>query len=600
MRKELRNRECFSPSVSVYRWWARRSHLLIGELIDNAIESLGNTITVSDPMSGGGTVAIEAARRGLTVYAQDINPWAALGLETVLKPIDPKELETAANQLIKHLEPVRNELYSHPEIKGAEIVCQLYTRKLKCPSCHSNIYLYPTRLLALDGRPSSNPKTAWYGCPSCGAVTHGRFKRPPKKCSSCSKIYSESPTTPRIRNYSMLCSHCGKKLLLSPQLLHYAKFFPALAQVNIDGKTSFVPGVTKGMRLYNISKFGKTLDLPISDGLEMRALKRMGFKRWRDIYPERQLRAIDIALNLVPTTTSNEAIAQRLRLSIAGFGEMAGYIARWDPRYRKVYEVIANHHYGRVYLSAEVNPLGEIGRGTLSKRLCLAVKAAKWFSGSQRTSVFVGSSENQPITDESVDLVITDPPYFDSVQYGELSQIFIVFGSACGLSLAKFKGSSEAVPNLKMSRGKEEYKKILGRIMRETTRTLKQDGRLLLTFHDKSLIAWIALSEALREGELQVIGISVVHSENEMDHAKHGKQSMTSDLVLECVKDAKRETVAKLCTQPETSLEKNLIAMGLAIAEYLSIHGSISQDENMFSKIFNSKVSAYNCEPIIS
>src|SRR5437868_6948438 len=99
IRAETKNRECHQPLVSAYRWWARRPHALIAAILEAASEHLGNGAVVADPFSGGGTVAIEAVRRSLSVYAQDLNPWAAWGLRTSLTVVDPNELASAGEVL---------------------------------------------------------------------------------------------------------------------------------------------------------------------------------------------------------------------------------------------------------------------------------------------------------------------------------------------------------------------------------------------------------------------------------------------------------------------------------------------------------------------
>src|SRR5436189_6235160 len=64
VRIETKNREVYQPLISVYRWWARRPHSLMGALIDAASCRIPKGACIADPFSGGGTVAIEAARRG--------------------------------------------------------------------------------------------------------------------------------------------------------------------------------------------------------------------------------------------------------------------------------------------------------------------------------------------------------------------------------------------------------------------------------------------------------------------------------------------------------------------------------------------------------
>ncbi len=593
-RKELRNREIYAPTVSAYRWWARRSHRLIGALVDQAMGTLGHEISISDPFSGGGTVAVEAARRGLRVFAQDINPWATLGLRVLLEPVDVEALQEAGDILISRLRPISQQLYGHPIDPDTEIVCQLHVRRIECPSCRMYNFLYPTSLLALNRRPQSNPTHAWYGCPACGSSVYGSSQAAPKECDFCGYLFSRDLEGRRIVQNVVTCVHCNENIELSPELLRSGRFIPSLRQIYNNGRTSFEPalGLDSRTSVYpnEVAEMADPLKVAIPQGIETGALLRMGFQTWKELYPDRQLQAVHSALNLLPSITDDPIVIQRLRLAIAGFGEMAGYAARWDPRYRKVYEIVANHHYSRVHLAAEVNPLGNKCRGTLQQRIRMAVAAARWFSGSKRACVTTNSSERQPIPTESIDLVVTDPPYFDSVQYGELSQVFHVFGRFCGLPIpSDVDLSNEVVPNRKRGFTVEAYQRTLTRVFCETARTLKPNGRMVLTFHDKRLQAWAALADALKTAEMRVVGLAITHSENETDHTKRNRNSMTSDLIIECTRLRNGQCGVPLTLQKvQNSLEGNLAAMGAAIRAYVNSDCNMSLDEwyHQFLKSF--------------
>src|ERR1700760_3809076 len=50
IRAQQRNREVHTPPISTFRWWARRSHALIGALLDEAQgAAAGGQLTVADP-----------------------------------------------------------------------------------------------------------------------------------------------------------------------------------------------------------------------------------------------------------------------------------------------------------------------------------------------------------------------------------------------------------------------------------------------------------------------------------------------------------------------------------------------------------------------
>src|SRR3954466_12736590 len=83
-RAESRNREVHLPPISVFRWWARRTDAVNGAILDALTAEYGERRLVVDPFAGGGTIGLAALTRGHRAYVQDINPWAAHGLRTML------------------------------------------------------------------------------------------------------------------------------------------------------------------------------------------------------------------------------------------------------------------------------------------------------------------------------------------------------------------------------------------------------------------------------------------------------------------------------------------------------------------------------------
>lgn len=167
--RQQRNREATAPTVSVYRWWARRSHAVIGALLDAAARP-GDV--VSDPFSGGGTVAVEAARRGLAVVAQDLYPWAVKGLATVFDGCSGDEVRTAAEALQATPAPARAELYSADCSRHGqgEILNAFWVRSVQCTTCTHDAFLFPFGLLTLASRTRDEPE-GYFGCSACGTVT---------------------------------------------------------------------------------------------------------------------------------------------------------------------------------------------------------------------------------------------------------------------------------------------------------------------------------------------------------------------------------------------------------------------------------------------
>lgn len=574
VRREQRNREDYSPTISTYRWWARRSHALIGALIDRGRVVLGEHIVVSDPMAGGGTVAIEAARRGLEVHAQDVNPWAAFGLRTTLQPVDPVLLEKAANSLMERLVRASRALYRTTR-RSDHLVARLHVRSCACSECAKTNYLFPTSLVALDGRIVTDPTTGWFGCPACGEVRQAQWPQGPKTCGACGfSFLPVRPESKRNENLMLNCAHCEKHVTLPPETLHRAKWKHVLSMTG-DGRSLEFRAPDRALpRLRRESLVARGLDRRIPPGGETGALSRGGFSQWSDLFPDRQMALLDEALSAIKIEKLPVAVRQRLLLAVAGFAEMAGYACRWDPRYRKAYEVTSNHHYARTFLAAETNPAAHMGRGTIARRLKSAVKAARWFGGSDKASVVCGSSIKQPLADKSVDLVITDPPYYDSVQYAELSRLFRVFAQSLGLKWTNRVEATEAVPNRRLGCSHEEYVERLQGIFAETHRTLKRHGRMLITFHDNKVVAWQAVADALRRSGWHVVSVAVVHSENEKDFAKSTTKAITVDAVFECIRARRKKPRRVPATGAlNNNSARNILAMAAAVASY--VNGSL-------------------------
>ncbi len=186
IRAETKNRECHQPLVSTYRWWARRPHALMGAILEAASESLQNGGGIADPFSGGGTVAIEAVRRSLTVYAQDVNPWATWGLRTSLTRVDPDELAAAGDLLLSHLRARFDTRYSVAASSGARRshVHTFRVRTLLCSVCGSKVWMFPYPLITLASR-AKIEKEGFFGCRACGSVNRQTLNCKNRRCSVC-------------------------------------------------------------------------------------------------------------------------------------------------------------------------------------------------------------------------------------------------------------------------------------------------------------------------------------------------------------------------------------------------------------------------------
>jgi putative DNA methylase len=594
VRLQQRNRERHTPPISMFRWWARRSHALIGALLEQT-HADNEKAVISDPFSGGGTVAIEAARRALPVYAQDLHPWPIAGLRSALTVIDPAELERASESLLGRLAPLRARLYGTDcprHGSDAEVLGCFWVRVTDCHACAQAVHLFPYPMLSRASREAGETHS-WWGCSACGRMTCSRDNAASRRCSACGKSFPPASRS-LLPGRRVTCPHRGCRHEFPAFVGQKPQWKCVLVQrscraaghqhVHLDRPTAEeeVQASDRGALTVPCA-----LREEIPHGLETRVLRRAGVQRWEQLYTPRQLRVLAAASEQIEQMRLSTAVRDRLRLSLAGCAEMAGHVSRWDRFYPKAFEATANHRFAITGFSYETNLLAERGRGSFPRRLRHSESAARWSqdelpdsrrvrrrsstSARQDTSDILlaqGSSARQLPRDGTVDLVLTDPPYFDDVQYAELASIFLAWARACKLlpDSVELDLRAEAVANPIRGAGAEEYRNLLRAILTETRRTLKPNGRIVLTYHNTDLRAWWALGSALRDAGLDICALAVTQAENERDHAKRDRLGFSRDLVLECRPTAARgepDVVWYAQDEPEA---RELVAAGRALA----------------------------------
>lgn len=575
--REVSSREVHAPVVSAYRWWARRPHSVMGALLDAAVAQYGTDLTVSDPFSGGGTVTFEAAKRGLKTYAQDLYPWPARGLAAALGSCETADLRAAADRVLAALAPHRA---AYRTYAGAELSHVLRVRVSTCSHCTRDVHEYPHRLVSLTSRSLQNTD-AFFGCRSCGQLTRLNRNTKSFSCDGCQTLWN-------VDADASGCPHCLHEDSLQPQSWR-AVLVQELAMLKGQLRAILRP-VSEGDPVVfdNSMTLHEALAIEIPPGKETKRLLDNGFARWGDLYSRRQTQVLVDGLRTVAALDCPSAVKDRLAFSLLGAAEMPAFLSRWDRFNLKPFEGMANHRYTQTTFAVECNLLSPVGRGTIPRRLEAATQALQWFidsrqrppkvqttvpgrRGRKKTDwdvlVTTGSSVKQALQTGSVSVVVTDPPYFDDVQYGELARLFHVWLTVYDPSVTVDE-SAEAVPNSTRGISTADYEATIAACLAESRRTLKANGRLILTFHNKKLAAWRALAGAIAAAGLKVTALAAVLAENQGDHCKRNVNAMLHDLVIECMPTtASRPPKLSLEFTPKSCAEKNLAAMGFALAD---------------------------------
>jgi putative DNA methylase len=153
------------------------------------------------------------------------------------------------------------------------------------------------------------------------------------------------------------------------------------------------------------------------------------------------------------------------------------------------------------------------------------------------------------IEEDTIDVVVMDPPYYDNVMYAELSDFFYVWlkRTAGYLEPSLFRRQltdkdQEAVANVARFKGQKGAKALAGRdyqermaaIFTECRRVLKPDGVLTLMFTHKATGAWDALTTGLMKAGFTITASWPINTEAESSLHIKDKSAANSTIFLAC------------------------------------------------------------------
>jgi hypothetical protein len=177
-----------------------------------------------------------------------------------------------------------------------------------------------------------------------------------------------------------------------------------------------------------------------------------------------------------------------------------------------------------------------------------SAKGEKVYPGDQVTPGIIsqGSSTGlNAIQSGSHDLVITDPPFGDLVQYSELSDFFYVwlrlvlkdkypeiFGPEYTPKTLEAVANRFREPN----DANGFYQRLLTQCWRETHRILKPAGILAFTFHHSEDAPWVAVLESLFEAGYYLGATYPIRGDETKGEGQFGSQKVEYDIIHVCRK----------------------------------------------------------------
>lgn len=506
---------------------------------------------VLDPFSGGGAIPLEALRLGCETYANDYNPIAVLIEKCTLEyPQKYEQLNDGkwsenSNFLVEDvkkwgtwvLEETKKEIEQfYPESPdGSTPVGYIWARTIKCnnPSCNCEIPLLKQFWISrtkknkiaikplingdkiefeIIGKEKEIPKdfdpykgTINKGiveCPSCGTVLESKVVR---------NIFHEGRSHERmILTVFKDKKNKGKKYKIADK----------------EDNNTF----KQSMKFLNKKKcsFQKSWGFdPLPNekidpnSIKPRTMWLYGMKTWNEIFnPRQQLALITFMdkillfykLNLDKLGDYSEALLNYLALLFDRLLDKNARLVAYDVTRDNPSNVFKRQALPMVWDYIEINPFVSNGWPNMIKWVDKVIEHCSKVSNSPAI-ISKSSATNLPYNNDYFDAVFTDPPYYDNIQYAELSDYFYVWLKRILSDNELFitplsPKTNEIVSNSARQQNKKEsnyfFEENLSKSFKEINRVLKLNGVTTIVYAHKTTKGWETVINAILDSGLTV------------------------------------------------------------------------------------------------
>lgn len=602
--------DVYRPIYSMHKWWARRPGstfriLGLAALTDSNttkddilrmntmetkyegkyLESLKEDVsgkTILDPFAGGGTTLFELNRLGAQTVGYELNPVAWWINKKNIDEVDVDALKQARDALLSSVREDIGELYTTIDPKtgqDCEILYAFQTQVLPCLTCDEEVQLMKSRTLVRKGKTHS----AFVCCPNrdCDDRIIELNKEIPDEleCPRCETVFDPSDGNTTRAKYT--CSNGHKhdiketldRLDAKPEFEYYALQYSA-------------PGGDRRIKSFDEEDERKAerardlleerfdeLPIPtqkIPSGDKTSRLTARNYEQYHEVFSDRHL--------LTYGTLFREAqkfddanLGEFLITGISNALKRGSLLIRWDYTNNKGSSVFPRQSYIPRAQPVEGNPLNTDGNIVAVENFLDNVVEAKDYCNrpfeklkedgdvnkyfiqdesvkeSRRKALKCKTSERLDLDDESVDFVITDPPYYDNVQYSELSGYFYSWlHHVLGDKYEEFEpdhvpSAREIVANSRTGKDEAFFIESLTNVFKESHRVLKDDGELMFTYHHNENEAWGVILQALVESGFTITGAYPVQSEMPSSMTISSLENAEYDIVIFANKESVSE-----------------------------------------------------------
>ncbi len=595
--RESWRKEIHRPVYHIHKWWAQRlgsifRGILLGSVLpddSDLRESFHRqhaftSVTVFDPFMGSGTTIGEAHKLGMTALGRDINPVAARSVRVSLGPLDRRRILAAFDELSETVEQKIRGLYRSTDSRGyaCEVLYHFWVMQAGCPDCATKLDLFPSHIVARNAHPDRKSHVQ-VRCPHCAMIFPITQSPDDVICTGCSHRFNAAiGNTSGAKATGSSCRSTFKVLDAIGDSSPRFRLFGKLVLCS-DGRKEYLPVTDddiasyadSGRRLTEELEAGriKLPTLGLTEGFNTRQAMNYNFHRWVDFFNDRQLLALGW-LRAAIVGLSDAAARDALLTLFSATLEFNNLFASYKGEGTGAVRHMFSHHI----LKPERTPLEANVWGTpkssggfsnlLRSRLLRAIdyrEAPTEINGASSPAkvcsppfggrverdwpinlpfdnrgiyLSAGDSAHTSLPKGSVDLVVTDPPFFDNVHYSELADFFHAWQQIdddnAGV-VAKSTRHAAEVQDVDSARFASKLRDVLA----ECHRVLRNDGLLAFTYHHSRREGWHSLANAIRGAGFVIVNAHPVKAEMSVATPKfQAKEPIQLDIILVCRKSS--------------------------------------------------------------
>jgi 16S rRNA G966 N2-methylase RsmD len=462
------------PIYTAMKYWGKKPHNIWREYINNYTR---DNEQILDPFSGSAIAAFEAVKCGKKAIAFDINPLTSFIIEVYASKFDVEQFSLFLYRVID-------------DIRKDEIYLKYFT--ITCPNCKSLADLQ-------------------------------NFKW------DAGVIYE----------IGIVCPNCGLKQSVNENLDYINDL--ANESHSVDIKYWFPDD-----RFYNKDSFSEAF------------IKNIGGNSFSDIWSKRNLYILSNIFNSI-LLFKDDNIKKQL---LFGFIQCLHLCSKMCiPRSKKSNRAFSTSWGRPAYFCSkkqmEMNPLLLFQKSCLGKQSVESVlsNVEDYLGKIPKIKCVNNININEDdceydikygivdikkmsdyIKNETIDFIITDPPYGGLIQYLDLSQIWLVWLKKYD---EKYNPSiSDEITIKKDIIGLKEFEEDIYKGIKQLYKVLKKDGKIVFTFNNKDLGIWNAFLSSISKAGFKIE--KVIHQQNKRTgeaNVSNAYGTSATDFYIRCIKE---------------------------------------------------------------